>query len=78
MQECAVRNIPYATISQAALETQWPTDTQMCLYSAYFEQARANFFVSQANLELTRRQYATPLQNGQVIRNPFAVRYEPA
>src|SRR5580704_6769702 len=42
-----------------------------CAYSG----AQANFFVSEANLELTRRQLAHPLPKAQVVRNPFNVSY---
>ena len=78
MQECATRNIPFATIAQAANENFWPWDELIAEIAPGFARAKANFFVSQGNLELTRKQFAIPLDNGQVVRNPFSVPYDVA
>ena len=74
--ECATMNIPYVTISQSANDGAWSNDGAFVQGRSGFEQAAANYFVSQANLELTRKQYGIALQNGYVVRNPFSVRYE--
>src|SRR5262249_55148892 len=41
-----------------------------------YEGASAAYFVSQANLELSRWQFCSPLLNAKVVRNPFNVRYD--
>ncbi|MBC7927485.1 MAG: glycosyltransferase, partial [Bryobacteraceae bacterium] len=43
-----------------------------------YEKAVACFFVSQGNLDLVRRQLATPIEHASVIRNPFNVSYQAA
>ena len=53
----------------------WPTDDIAERLASGYENARAAYFVSEANLALTRLQLVTPLLNGRVIRNPFNVRY---
>ena len=78
MQACVDRRLPFATIAQAAHEGFWPSLAKAREISAAYEQAQAAFFVSQGNLELTRRQLATPLANAQVIFNPFGVPYDAA
>ena len=66
----------YAVISQCAAEAWWPDDDIAERLAASSEGAARSYFVSQANLDLSRRQFATPLQNARVIRNPFNVRYD--
>lgn len=66
----------YATIVQGAPETAWPYDEMIEKLAPAYESACAAFFVSQATLDLCRRQFVTPLANGRVIRNPFNVRYD--
>jgi glycosyltransferase involved in cell wall biosynthesis len=70
------QGLKYAVISQAANEQWWAHDDQVEYLAANFEAACAAFFVSQANLDLVRRQLVTPLRNGRVVRNPFNVRYD--
>jgi glycosyltransferase involved in cell wall biosynthesis len=66
----------YAVIAQAAAEVWWPDDDDAERLAAAYEGACCAFFVSEANLILTRRQLVTPLCNGRVVRNPFNVRYD--
>ena len=64
----------YAVIAEGAHEVSWvDDDTAERLALAYEKAARA-YFVSQANLNLTRRQFAASLRSAKVIRNPFNVR----
>jgi glycosyltransferase involved in cell wall biosynthesis len=67
---------PYVVISPAAHEISWPEDILAEHLAIAHEGAKKTFFVSQANLELSRQQFATPLKNGRVIRNPFNVSYQ--
>lgn len=66
----------YAVISQAAAEEWWPIDDDAQKLAECHEAACAAFFVSEANLALSRRQFATPLRNARVVRNPFNVSYD--
>ncbi|MGH9718179.1 MAG: glycosyltransferase [Candidatus Acidiferrales bacterium] len=76
MEAARAEGLRYAVISQAANEQWWPDDVlARRLMNGYSSACRA-YFVSQANLELTRYQCAMPLPHGRVIRNPFNVRYD--
>ena len=66
----------YAVIAHAAAEHWWPSDDFAECLAEHYESACAAYFVSEANLALSRRQFVTPLCNGRVIRNPFNVRYD--
>jgi glycosyltransferase involved in cell wall biosynthesis len=66
----------YAVISQSASE-QWSVDDEQAeRLAACYESACAAYFVSEANLSLTRQQFVTPLRHGRVVRNPFNVSYD--
>lgn len=67
---------PYATIAQGAVEFWWPDDDQAERLAESQENAVATYFVSQAVLDLSRRQFGTPLRNSKVVRNAFNVPYE--
>jgi glycosyltransferase involved in cell wall biosynthesis len=66
----------YAIIVEGVPDHLWPGDDTVEQFADAYEGASAAFFVSEANLAMTRRQFATPLSNGRVIRNPFNVRYD--
>lgn len=66
----------YAVIAQAAAEHWWPNDDLAKCLAEHYENACASYFVSEANLSLSRRQFVAPLRNARVIRNPFNVRYD--
>src|SRR4029077_1599555 len=66
----------YAVIAQGAAEQWWPDDDAADRQAASYEGAIRAYFVSQANVNLSRRQFGTPLQNAKVVRNPFNVRYD--
>lgn len=66
----------YAVISQGAAEQWWPVDDTAERLRASHESASATYFVSQANLDMSRRQFGSPLNNAKVVRNPFNVRYD--
>ena len=78
MRECARRKIPFVTVAQSASEVAWPHSEMATEIAEGYEAARACFFVSRSNMELTRRQLARPLPNAQVVRNPFNVSYDAA
>ena len=66
----------YAAIAQTAAEHWWPDDESAQKLADAYEGACRAFFVSEANLALTRRQLSTALPRGRVIRNPFSVKYD--
>ena len=78
MRECAAKNIPFVTIAQAANENFWPWDALALELRPAFAKARGNFFVSRGNLELSKKQFAYPFENAQVIFNPFSVPFDAA
>jgi glycosyltransferase involved in cell wall biosynthesis len=69
-------HFPYAVIMQAAGQELWPVDELGAQLASCYESAGAAYFVSEANLAVVRRQFATALERGRVIRNPFNVRYD--
>lgn len=65
----------FCVVCQGVSELWWPSDYDTDRMARAWEKAWAAFFVSQANLEMTRRMFGTPLPRARVIRNPFNVRY---
>ena len=78
MEACAKRSIPYVSISQAAIETFWPHDSTIPRIAQAYENAVKCYFVSHNNVNLVRKQLATPLSQAKVIRNPYQVDYNAA
>jgi glycosyltransferase involved in cell wall biosynthesis len=76
MEAARSQGLKYAVISQSANEQWWPIDSLGERLAECYEGAAAAYFVSEANLALTRLQLVTPLARGRVIRNPFNVRYD--
>jgi glycosyltransferase involved in cell wall biosynthesis len=66
----------YVVIVEGAAEFSWPDDDLAERLAVSYENASRSYFVSQASLDLSRRQFGTPLLRASVIRNPFNVRYE--
>jgi len=66
----------YAVIAESAVVYWWPTDDVAERLAESYEKSSGAYFVSQANLELSRRQFGSPLRKGKVVRNPFNVRYD--
>jgi glycosyltransferase involved in cell wall biosynthesis len=76
MEAAKSHGYKYAVITQAAAEYFWPADDLAEKLAECYESASAAYFVSEANLSLSRRQFVTPLRRARVIRNPFGVRYD--
>ena len=47
----------------------WPEDRDAERLAESYENASGAYFVSQANVELSRRQFGSPLGNAKVVRN---------
>jgi glycosyltransferase involved in cell wall biosynthesis len=76
MEGARLAGYRYAVISQSASE-QWGVDDDHAERLAVcYENACGAYFVSEANLSLTRQQFVTPLSHGRVVRNPFNVSYD--
>lgn len=66
----------YTVIAQSAVVYWWPPDDVAERLAIAYRNAAAAYFVSQATLDLTEQQFAGPLQNAKVVRQPFNVRYD--
>jgi glycosyltransferase involved in cell wall biosynthesis len=66
----------YAAIAQSAVIYWWPDDDSAERLKKAYEGATAAYFVSEANVDLSRRQFGSSLRNAKVVRNPFGVRYD--
>lgn len=66
----------YAVISQSAVVYWWPDDDRAERLAKAHEGAATSYFVSQEILDISRRQFGSPLTNARVIRNPFNVGYD--
>jgi glycosyltransferase involved in cell wall biosynthesis len=76
LEEAKAVGCRYAVIAQGAIPYWWPDDGVSEKLGERYEEACAAYFVSQALLDTTRRQFASPLRNAKVVRNPFNVSYE--
>jgi glycosyltransferase involved in cell wall biosynthesis len=78
MEAARAAGLRYAVIAQSAVVYWWPADHLSERLAESYEKASGAYFVSQANLELSRRQFGAPIRHGKVVRNPFNVRYDAA
>ena len=76
MEAARAAGFKYAVIAEGAADFSWPDDEAAGRLGESYEGACGAYFVSQANLDLSRREFATPLRRARVIRNPFNVRYD--
>ena len=75
MEAARSSGLKYAIIAQTAAEDWWPDDEFALRAAVAYEHAAAVYFVSEANLVLSRLQFASPLAQAKVVRNPFNVSY---
>lgn len=68
-------NIKYCTVGQAAIDQSSPSDYIIPNIRENFINSEGNYFVSRANLELTKLQIGGDIPNSKVINNPFNVSY---
>jgi glycosyltransferase involved in cell wall biosynthesis len=76
MEAARAQGLKYVVIAQSAVVYWWPDDSNAERLAESYEKASATYFVSQANLDLSRHQFGSPLRNAKVVRNPFNVRYD--
>jgi len=70
--------LKYVIVSQSAIVYWWPSDDFADRLANVYDGASAAYFVSQSNVELSRRQFGSTLRNAKVVRNPYNVRYDTA
>jgi glycosyltransferase involved in cell wall biosynthesis len=75
MEAAHAAGLKYAVIAEGATDHWWPEDHVAEKLAEAYENASGAYFVSQSTLDLSRRQFGTPLRKAKVIRNPFNVRY---
>lgn len=63
--------IPFAVISQKAVEFYWPHKFVRPFMKIAINNALKLFFISQHNLKLTEEQFGMKIDNSQVIQNPI-------
>ncbi len=68
--------LPYVSVAHANVIHWWPSDHFAARVVSAYRAALKCFFVSQANLEMFRVQFAEPLPNAEVVRNPFNVSWD--
>lgn len=66
----------YVAIAQSAVVYWWPEDDRAERVAEAYENASASYFVSQATLDISRRQFGSGLSNAKVVRQPFNVPYD--
>jgi glycosyltransferase involved in cell wall biosynthesis len=75
MEASQAARLKYAVIAQSAVVYWWPDDESAERLAKSYDNATAAYFVSCANLELSRHQFGSRLPNAKVVRQPFNVRY---
>lgn len=70
---CREASIPYVVIVQCNSEHWWFDDQRVEEAAAVYMAARKVFCVSRSNLNLLRMQLGDPVQNGEVVWNPYNV-----
>jgi len=74
-KSCSALGLPFVIVSQAAMESLWPSDEQVELMAEIYHRALKIFFVSQGNRKLVETMLAQALANAEVISNPFDAEY---
>ncbi len=68
------KGIKYAVVAHN-VTPNWPSEIKSMKLSEAYGGAETAFFVSEANLEQSRLQFVSDLNNARLVRNPFQVRY---
>src|SRR5262249_6955809 len=67
--------LKYCIIVQGTSEMWWPNDESAEKLLRAYSGAARTFFVCQANLDVSHRQFGVPLATAAVVRNPYNVSY---
>ena len=76
MESARAAGRKYAVIAQSAVVLLVAADDSAERLAEAYENASGSYFVSQAILEISRRQFGTALEKAKVVRNPFNVSYD--
>jgi glycosyltransferase involved in cell wall biosynthesis len=71
---CLKASIPYVLIVQSNSEHMWFQDYEIEEVAAIYKAAEKVYCVSRRNLDLLQMQLGEPLENGEVVWNPYNVR----
>ncbi len=63
----------FVLVCQKNTEAEWPNDNLRERYRGQFGQAKKVYFVSEHNRSTTQMQLGLPLENAEVVRNPYCV-----
>jgi glycosyltransferase involved in cell wall biosynthesis len=78
LEKCLGKGLPYVSIIHANSESMWPADDVADRLITIYRGARQAFFVSHRNRLLFETQLGISLNNAEVVRNPFNVRWDAA
>ena len=73
---CRRMKLPYVLIMQKASDLYWATDSRRERLQRIYADAKACYFVSEHNLQLTEEQLGMELPHASVVRNPFLVPWQ--
>ena len=73
---CREASIPYVLIVHCNSEHWWFEDREVEEAAASYKSAQKVFCVSRSNLNLLRMQLGDPMQNGEIVWNPYKVSAE--
>jgi len=76
MEKAKDQGHKYVAIAQSAVIYWWPNDETAERLRKAYDGASGAYFVSKANVDLSRRQFGSLLGNAKVVRNPFNVSYD--
>jgi glycosyltransferase involved in cell wall biosynthesis len=71
--ECISLNLPYVIIAQKAVETKWLIPAERAISIQSYQLAKACYFVSNHNQNLTEEQLGIRLTNAHIVYNPIKV-----
>jgi glycosyltransferase involved in cell wall biosynthesis len=78
IEACIERRLAFVTIGQSNAEGWWFHDDAAARYRAALPKARRCYFVSEANRRLAEKQVGGPIENAEVVFNPFNVPFTAA
>jgi len=72
----AKKNLKYAIIGHGGNDLVWPDEVGTAYLKNNFCKSAANYFVSQANLNLAKLEVCDNIRNAKIVRNPYKVPYD--
>lgn len=76
MEEVRKAGVKYVVVAESAIEFAYPADGDRERLAESYEGAVHAYFVSEANLKLSRRHFGASLPRARIARNPFKVSYD--